>query len=89
MTDKQIIIDENTCDYYSDTKEDEEGANPIVGWCDYNECECKNIPFDECLSKAIQYCKLKDKQLKRKEQECEYLKNCLDKSFKMQTDSEL
>jgi hypothetical protein len=73
MTDKQIIIDENICEYYSDTKEDEEGANPIVGWCNDNYCKCEDIPFDECLFKAIQYCKLKDKQLKRKEQECERL----------------
>lgn len=75
MTDKQIIIDENICEYYSDTKEDEEGAYPIVGWCNDNYCKCDDIPFDECLVKAIQYCKLKDKQLARKTQECIKLNN--------------
>lgn len=68
------IVDENICEYYSDTKEDEEGAYPIVGWCNDNYCKCDDIPFDECLVKAIQYCKLKDKQLARKTQECEQIK---------------
>lgn len=67
-------IDSTICDYYSDTKEDEEGANIIVGWCHDNGCECSEVPFDECLVKAIQYCKLKDKQLKRKEEECKWWK---------------
>lgn len=77
MTKEPIIIDENICDYYSDTKEDEEGANPVVGWCFDNNCKCEDIPFDECVVKAVQYCKLKDKQLKRKKKECEELKSDL------------
>ena len=81
MENKQIIIDENICEYYSDTKEDEEGAYPIVGWCNNNYCKCDDIPFDECLVKAIQYCKLKDKQLKCKEQEL----NDYKKQFKADT----
>ena len=74
MTKEPIMIDENICDYYSDTKEDEEGAYPVVGWCFDNNCKCEDIPFDECVVKAVQYCKLKDKQLKRKEEKCYQLK---------------
>ena len=58
-------IDSSICDYYSETKEDEEGANIIVGWCHDNGCECSEIPFDECITKAIEYCKLKDKQIQK------------------------
>jgi hypothetical protein len=84
MTDKQIIIDENICEYYSDEKEDEEGANPIVGWCNDNYCKCEDVPLDECVIKAVQFCKLKDKQLKAKEQECERLKETFDGLLKVQ-----
>lgn len=58
-------IDSSICDYYSETKEDEEGANIIVGWCHDNGCECSEIPFDECITKAIEYCKYKDMQIKK------------------------
>lgn len=62
------------CTEWQQVIEDEEGANPIVGWCHDNRCKCEDIPFDKCLVKAIQYCKLKDEQLKCKEEECEALK---------------
>ena len=68
-------INSSICDYYSETKEDEAGANIIVGWCHDNGCECSEVPFDECITKAIEYCKLKDRQLKQLKMDNKNLKN--------------
>lgn len=60
-----LKIDSLICDYYSETKEDKEKAHIVVGWCHDNSCECSEVPFDECITKAVEYCKLKDRQLKQ------------------------
>lgn len=73
MTDKQIIID-----------------SVDVSGCKYFEnTENEMCCSLHCCGGCRTYKDCYFKQLKRKEQECEFLKNCLDKSFKMQTDSEL
>ena len=70
-----IIINENKCDYFQSYREENNWDIPIdTDWCVENDCKCSDVPFNKCLVKAIEYCKIKDKQLKRKEQECKKYK---------------
>lgn len=77
MTEKVMIIDGadvGECEFY------------YHGFCALQNKIRETLPSVKTCSKN-EFCICK--QLKRKEQECEYLKNCLDKSIKTQTDSEL
>lgn len=77
MNNDKIMINENICDYY-ETHGDIELDPTKIDWCVENDCPCENIPFDECLVKAVEYCKLKDKQLKDKEAKHEEYNQVLD-----------
>ena len=74
MTDKQIIIDGvdvSGCEYYN---KDDKTCREVNGNYDTDICE-----FDKCENSNCYY-----KQLKRKEQECEKLKEAIDGLLKIQ-----
>lgn len=93
----KFLIDEWIYDYtdYDDRKIYGTSGNLTVTCFDetnifvYKIKDIKYKIYGNCGQYLIEDKPTYKEQLKRKEQECEYLKNCLDKSFKTQADSEL